>query len=309
MFRRMSSGLLCCIVGAVVAAEPAWEPLPDPYGLGQRLVIIDRLRELGVAVPERASDERLLALYRQALDQATVATVTPVAVPTLIDGTVDEAARRRDAVARLRQTLKQRHGIETPADADEDDLRAQLADLTQQTEQRRQEAAERFMEVERQRAASEAAAAELGTVTDGSSGITWVMPTLASRYEDRRSPYAICLFGRERGGALMPLQMRLVVFLPEPPSGEPRIALLGGDRTLPLSGFSFTATPTTGGMLRAEIGFTVPSAGTREAIALVIDQADTRVEYRIGQRTFLVPLDDDQRSAMRAVIGTYTAER
>lgn len=291
--------LLACCFAAAVAAEPAWAPLPDPYGLGPRLVTIEHLRNLKVAVPAGASDAEIRDLYH--------AVTARQKTPALIDGEVDEAARRRDLIARQRRVLKERYGVEAPTDADEAELNALLADLAQRQDQRTQEDIARLVESDRQRAAAEEAAATLVKRTDGPSGITWMVPRLVEDYEAQRSPYVVGVFGLTREGGVTPLQLRLVVFLPTPPSGEPTITLLAGELTMPLQGFALKAVATDQGTLRAEAEVELTFEGTRDALRRVIDQSDPRVEFRFGTQQFVVPIDDQQRRALRQVLNAHAA--
>lgn len=90
------------------AADVVWPDLPDPVGLGPRLVTIEWLRERGVRVAAGISDDELLQAYRQHL-----------AGPAnrLNDGTTNwDAAIEADAARRLRVALKDTYGIDAPAD-------------------------------------------------------------------------------------------------------------------------------------------------------------------------------------------------
>ena len=97
--------LLLCLVSANIAAESSRALLPDPYGLGERLVMIDHLRQRRIQIPADASDEQIKTLFRQ-LSTPTVRSTA--SVPALIDGVVDEGARRQDHIIRLRRVLSER---------------------------------------------------------------------------------------------------------------------------------------------------------------------------------------------------------
>ena len=304
--------LPCLIVAACAAAsavELAWVPLPDPYGLGQRLVTIEQLRRMHMPVPDGASDTHLRELYRDAITRAAGPPPTPDAPPLLIDGTVDEEARRQDALARQRRVLKQRYGVDAPAESGEAELNALLAKHAQHTDERVQEEVTRLAETERRRTAGEIIDPSLVVKTDGPSGMSWVLPRLAETYEMRRSPYLACVFGRKRDGSVGPLQIRLVVFLPGPPSGEPKIALSASGLSMPLSDFALTAVAAPQSQFRAEAEIVLKTDATIAALQRVIDQNDPRVEYRFGARLFVVPIDDEQRQAVQKVMAAYAAAR
>lgn len=306
----MSPYLLICLIAlaaGTAAAETATSPLPDPYGLGQRLVMIDDLRRLGVAIPDGASDAELRALHQAA---ALPGPMPEQAVaPVLSEGPIDETALSRDLHARQRRVLKEKYGVEAPDGLDERELNALLAEQARQREQRAQEAVERLaaQEDEHQRQDAAATAAALVTRRDGPPGTIWTMPRFTEAYDARRSPYLACRFGTGADGRTGPMQLRLVVSLPRPPAGEPLIALVGGQLRMPLNGFSLRAVPTPQGPLRAEAELTLPSAGTRDALLRVITQPDARVEYRFGSLKLTVPIDHEQREATRQMLTAYAA--
>jgi len=99
-----------CIASFAGEAPP---DIPDPFGLGERLALIDHLRDaLQVAVPDDATYEQLVALYWASRRDAA-----PSA----------EEALTRDRVQRLRGQLADEFGIQAEADAGEDALVARLA--------------------------------------------------------------------------------------------------------------------------------------------------------------------------------------
>lgn len=311
--------LLPCLIAitataAAAAVEPAWVPLPDPYGLGQRLVTLEQLHRMGVTVPEDASDARVRDLYREAVVRRIRPATQAASVPALVDGPIGEEARRQDALARQRRVLKERYGVDAPAEADEDALNALLAQHAQLAEQQRLAAADNVVKNERQRVAAAAQAIAdneaLVVEPEPSSGLTWVQPRLAETYDERRSPYVACLFARQVDGSVTPMHLRLVMLLPQPPSGEPRITLKAGNLSMPLTGFTITATPTADGTLRTEARCVIMSDGTLKALQRVLlDQSDPCVEYRFGERRFTVPIDAAQRDAIRQVLAAYAAAR
>lgn len=304
--------LLPCLIAAataVSAAEPASAPLPDPYGLGQRLVMIEELRRMRVVVPEGTSDAHVRELYRDAITRAAGPPPSPDVPPALIDGPISEEARRQDALARQRRVLKERYGVEAPAEYGETELNALLAKHAHDADERAREAVVRLAETERRRTAGELVDPALVVKTDGPSGMSWVMPRLVETCEERRSPYLACVFGRDRDGSVGPLQLRLVVFLPGPPSGEPRLTLSASDLSMPLSDFALSASAAPQGQFRAEAEIVLKTNGTIAALQRVIDQDDPRMEYRFGARRFVVPIDDEQRQAVQKMVAAYAAVR
>jgi len=113
---------------------PADRPtnVPDPYGLGERLALIDDLHNRGVAVPDNADLRQLRTLYRDRLDTSRK--------------TVDD--RHDELVRRLWVDFHQT----APDHASDDDLAALLA-----AADKRQQAADQA-ERERQHADDQAAA-------------------------------------------------------------------------------------------------------------------------------------------------------
>ncbi len=90
---------LLVAVGACIASFAGEAPpdIPDPFGLGERLALIDHLRDaMKVQVPDDASYEQLVALY-----WASQRGRAPTA----------EEALTRDRVQRLRGRLADEFGI------------------------------------------------------------------------------------------------------------------------------------------------------------------------------------------------------
>lgn len=114
--RRILACLSCAVL--LAAAEPLPRPdLPDPFGLGERLVLLEHLREQWrLTPPPDATYEQLVALYWKAKGRP---------VDTLAG--IDDAALARDRLRRLRSELQQRHGITAPEDEGEEALRQRLA--------------------------------------------------------------------------------------------------------------------------------------------------------------------------------------
>ncbi len=296
--------LLFCLISTIMAAEPSRPSLPDPYGLGERLVMIDHLRQRRIPIPADASDEQIHTLFRQ-LSTPTVRSTAKV--PALIDGVVDEGARRQDHIIRLRRVLSERFTFAASEELDEDELNALVASLTQREANRTQETIAQLVEQERQRAAAEDSAATLITRIDAPSGVTWHLPRLTTDYEARHSPYVACLFGSHRDDGVTVLQLRLVVFMPKPPAGEPTITLHAGDHHLRLEGFSLHAVASESGSLRAEAEVAVGSDDLRDALREIINHGNPCVEYRFGAMQLQVPITADQRQAIRHVLAAYAA--
>lgn len=115
----LAAGLLC-------AADPQPKPeVPDPFGLGERLALVDYLKETwGLSAPSSASYEQLVTLYWQHAKPAAGA-----------EGS-DEAAQAKDRRVRLINELTGKYGVSAPTDADENALRQLLADARAQNAQR-----------------------------------------------------------------------------------------------------------------------------------------------------------------------------
>ena len=90
------------------AEELAKPPVPDPFGLGERLALIDHLREqMGVQPPANATLEQLTALYWKHAKPTTGTTLG------------DDTALAQDRMRRMRAELKDRYDIKPPEDASE----------------------------------------------------------------------------------------------------------------------------------------------------------------------------------------------
>ncbi len=108
------------LAAVLLAAEPP--PVPDPYGLGERLALMDHLREAYRLTPVPGTPvEDLRTLYAEAWRRTQPAD--------------DEAAiRRRDDAARLRQRIADRHHREVAATLSLEDLQALWKQLEAQRE-------------------------------------------------------------------------------------------------------------------------------------------------------------------------------
>lgn len=106
---RLLIALLCCSA-ALAAGEALPKPdVPDPFGLGERLALIDWLKTNTASRPAAgATMDELVALYWQARGGAPEK--------------VGEDQQTADRVRRLRAELKDRYKIEPPADVDEVEL-------------------------------------------------------------------------------------------------------------------------------------------------------------------------------------------
>jgi hypothetical protein len=123
--RHLLPALLCCLAGLAAAADTPTD-VPDPYGLGERLALIDWLRSRRVEVAEGAELADLRARYRAA-QQA------PAADP----GSDREAAALE---------LWRRHGVSAEPGVGADEIRRRIAALDLQQAQLE------AIELERQRA-------------------------------------------------------------------------------------------------------------------------------------------------------------
>jgi len=113
---RLNIVIATSLLAALASAEPTWPELPDPVGLGPRLVTIEWLRNQGVRVAAGATDADVIALYQRHIDGP---------VNRFADGTSDwETANDRDAARRLRVALKETYDIETPEDISRADAEA-----------------------------------------------------------------------------------------------------------------------------------------------------------------------------------------
>jgi S1-C subfamily serine protease len=115
--------LIACFLAApgVLVAEVAAEHLPkppveDPFGLGERLALVDHLRDVCKLSPAPdATMEQLVAMYWKFHRKEAEA----------IRDSASDQAMAADRMRRMRQDLKERYQIDAPADADE----AKLGDL------------------------------------------------------------------------------------------------------------------------------------------------------------------------------------
>jgi hypothetical protein len=83
---------LSALLTALAAAEPVLPEVPDPFGLGRRLALIDLLQSAyGVQIEPGTDEVTLEDLYRQALREAGTPATPPVATttPAVDDGVVD----------------------------------------------------------------------------------------------------------------------------------------------------------------------------------------------------------------------------
>jgi S1-C subfamily serine protease len=108
--------LIVVFGGGLRGEDQPKPPVPDPFGLGERLALIDHLRETWkIEPPPSATLEQLEALYWKHAKP----------VPPTLD---EDAALAADRMRRLRGELKERYRIEAPAEADEATLGALLAE-------------------------------------------------------------------------------------------------------------------------------------------------------------------------------------
>ncbi len=114
---RITSLIVSLLVSVALWAEDAQKPpVPDPFGLGERLALIDHLREvMGVQPPADATYEQLVALYWKH------------AKPKQEEGLIEDDALTKDRIRRLRAELKE-YDIDAPADASETTLGKLLAE-------------------------------------------------------------------------------------------------------------------------------------------------------------------------------------
>lgn len=127
--RSTQQGLIAmrfCILFALMLTTwcyPAEQPVdvPDPFGLGERLAILDYLHGHERKVPENPTLEQLRDLYR-------ISTNTPGPVS-------DEAAFERDRCLRLRTAIQNDFGVIAHEDATESELISLVAKLRKIKEQ------------------------------------------------------------------------------------------------------------------------------------------------------------------------------
>ncbi len=106
--------------GVLPAAELTKPPVPDPYGLGERLALIDCLQQAFKAAPAQgATLEELTALYWQLSARAQLAARSS---DELLAG---------DRIARLRRELTDAFAIDAPAATTEEGLVRLLAEARQ----------------------------------------------------------------------------------------------------------------------------------------------------------------------------------
>jgi S1-C subfamily serine protease len=114
--------LLCTLAGAAPlgAAELAKPPVPDPYGLGERLALIDYLQQTFKATPTQgATMEELTALYWQLSERTKLAARS------------SDELLAQDRIARLRRELTAGFAIDPPASASEAELVRLLSEARQ----------------------------------------------------------------------------------------------------------------------------------------------------------------------------------
>jgi S1-C subfamily serine protease len=109
--------LLSFFATCMMAAEDLPRPeIPDPFGLGERLALIDHLREtMGVTPPQDATLEQLIALYWKHKKPAQ----------TIIN---HDEALAQDRMRRMRQELQDKFSIIAEANADEAKLNQLLSE-------------------------------------------------------------------------------------------------------------------------------------------------------------------------------------
>lgn len=115
---------VCCAALSAVSAVAGPPALPDPIGLGERLVLIEHLREAyGQQPPVGSTLDELRARYAAAWQAAHAP------VPEADSG-------RADRERRLRRRVADRHGVEAADDLDEAGLVALLRRLDEQRARR-----------------------------------------------------------------------------------------------------------------------------------------------------------------------------
>lgn len=109
-------GVIGGVIGTIRAADAdAKVDVPDPFGLGERLALVDYLRDHKIAFPSANDLPELRRLYRQ--------TTQPKVDPAL----VEEEKRKARESERLRQDLVSRFGIQAPESADIPALKGLIA--------------------------------------------------------------------------------------------------------------------------------------------------------------------------------------
>jgi S1-C subfamily serine protease len=103
--------LLHCLFQLAVAAEELAKPnVPDPFGLGERLALVDYLRDTcKLNPPVDATTDQLVVMYWKFHQKEREA----------ISANATDQALLADRIRRLRTELLTKHKIDAPADADE----------------------------------------------------------------------------------------------------------------------------------------------------------------------------------------------
>lgn len=148
MLRAVLCLCLClCICCVAFTAEPP--ALPDPYGLGERLVLLEHLRDdYGKRPPPGATLDELRRLYAAAW-QAKQAPAEDL-----------EDHGRAERERRLRGRIADRHGVKADADLDETGLVALLHRLDAERAVRDQQAIADLLAADRDRQPAPASASE-----------------------------------------------------------------------------------------------------------------------------------------------------
>lgn len=109
--------LLCLFALCLAAAEPP--PVPDPFGLGERLALIDLLQQsYRIRPAPEATLEALRSAYAEAWRRAQAAPVATDTIPEEADAVAQAAARAR----RLRELIVRRHQVVAEAESTEAEL-------------------------------------------------------------------------------------------------------------------------------------------------------------------------------------------
>ena len=116
------------VVGVIMAIHGAdfdkLVPVPDPFGLGERLALVDYLREQKIAFASANDLRDLRRLYVEAT------------APKVDAAQLEETKRRDLEKTRLRQELASRYGVTAPPDADNAALKALIAEREQALQER-----------------------------------------------------------------------------------------------------------------------------------------------------------------------------
>jgi hypothetical protein len=105
----------------------------------------------------------------------------------------------------------------------------------------------------------------------------------------------------------VPPSLRLVVFLPEPPSGEPACLVHAGEVGLPITGFAVQATDLQDGRFRVEVSTELHDAQAIDTLRRIAGRSGPAVLYHFGARSVLVAIDDEERRALRQALDTVDA--